>query len=190
LPNASRIRSALAWAVAVVAIYFVALAVWWLAAPAYLSVLARLVEAFERVVGGSSWVRVLAVPGHGLAVFGEWRDALAIPQTILGADVALAVALVIASSSATVTIVGPDFRRTIGRATGAFVLVMLGHVATIAAQIAVTRAHPPAHSAAKLAWDLWVVVYQGKALPLAVWLLICGLPLRRANVQRGDRRAK
>lgn len=171
MPTGPSLRSAVAWAGRVIVIYAVMLALWWLGAAAYLSLLARTVEIVDAIGHGGRLLRLVVVPSHGLVVFGEWGgDSLAIPQTVLGADLALAVALVVASF-------GSMWVRGGRCAVAAAGLVFIGHVATLLAQIALRRSHPGGTESMPAAWGLWVAVYQAKVLPAAAWLLVCGSQL-------------
>jgi hypothetical protein len=170
LPTGPYLRSAAAWAGRFVIMYGVMLALWWLSAAAYLSFLARTVETVDAMGHGARLLRVVVVPLHGLVASGDWGDSLPIPQTVLGADLALAVALVLASS-------GSLWVRGTRRAVAAVGLVFIGHVATIVAQIALLRTRPGERAAMRVAWELWVAIYQAKVLPLAAWLMVCGLQL-------------
>jgi len=143
------------------------LALWWLVAAAYLALLARTVARVDAMGHGGRLLPVVVAPSHGLVVFGEWGDTLSIPQTVLGADLALAVALVLASF-------GSMWVRGASRAVAATGLVFIGHVATMLAQIALVRSHRGEGAIMPVAWGLWVAVYQAKVLPTAAWLLVCG----------------
>ncbi|MDO8794731.1 MAG: hypothetical protein Q7J25_08935 [Vicinamibacterales bacterium] len=96
---------------------------------------------------------------------------------MLGADLALAVALVLASS-------GAMWVRGTSGAVAAVGLVFVGHVATILAQIALMRTRPGEAAAMLVAWELWVAVYQAKVLPVVAWLLVCGPQLLEKIRQR------
>lgn len=173
-----RVRSVLQWAVRLVVTYGVMLAVWWVCAPAYLSVLARTVEAFDVIRHGPRMLRLVVAPWHGLVASGDWADPLPIPQTVLGADLALAVALIVASSRAL-------WARRGALALIGISVVAVGHVATIVAQIALMRTGTAENAAMRVVWELWVTLYQATGLPIAAWLTVCGSTLIETITPRG-----
>lgn len=163
-------RSVLRWAVRLVVTYGLMLAVWWVCAPAYLSVLARTVETFDVIRHGPRLLRLVVVPFHGLVASGDWAEPLPIPQTVLGADLALAVALIVASSRA-------SWARSVALTLIGIGVVAVGHVATILAQIALMRTGTAENAAMRVVWELWITLYPAKVLPIAAWLTVCGSTL-------------
>jgi len=168
-----RIRAStlLKWAATVAAVYVVVLGLWRVFEPFYMHALGAFVSiaSAARLVPASA--EAVAVAGRGLAIAGAGLEPIAVPQRIIGADVALAVALI----SATLWLRWPQRARHL---PSALVLVFTAHLATVLAQIWVVNA---GSSGAWAAWNLWTTLYQGKVVPLAVWCAVMGPVLLRSR---------
>jgi len=145
-------------------VYFGALGLWQVAQPFYMQALAIGLAALDLAgalpVSGQS----IVVPSEGLLVLGAGVQPLAIPQRIIGADLALAIALI----SATLRL--PWWRRA-PRLVAAVGLVFIAHLATIAGQRWVTTT---TSTSAWAMWSFWTTLYQGKVVPIASWLAVIG----------------
>lgn len=91
--------SALVRAVLIAAVTYVGmLLVWRLFEPIYMRALAVFVEIADAAGVLPTPVQAVVVPRRGLAIVGAGVKAIAIPQRIIGADLALVVALVVVTS--------------------------------------------------------------------------------------------
>lgn len=163
-------RGLLRWAALVALFYVAALGVWIVLEPAYLAALRGGFLALRSTGMIPPTVEPVAVPGLGLAVLIPGRDGLAIPQRILGADLALTIALVFG------TYWLPLKRRAAG-AVAAIALVCASHLATILMQYWIGSSS----GTTRAVWNLWTTLYQGKVVPVLAWGVFLALGMRAAR---------
>lgn len=173
-------KSLARWGLVVGGFYAAFLVAWLLGRDAYLWVLAadlRLVGAAGLLPSGTQ----VYVAGPGLAMFGAGVTPIAVPMTVLGADLALTLALVLASQW-----LRWDVR--VRRAAVAFVVVFGAHLVTVVAQVWITWS--AADPAMKAVWSMYTTLYQAKVVPLLVWVVFAGRPLLEAVTLRVPARAQ
>jgi hypothetical protein len=165
------VKGLLRWAAFVALFYVTGLGVWRAIEPAYVLGLRGAFVAVRSIGMIPPTLEPVAVPGLGLAVLIPGRDGLAIPQRILGADLALTVALVLG------TYWVPLKHRLLYLAAAA-ACVFVAHTATILSQYWISTA---SSASGRAAWSLWTTLYQGKVVPLAVWAVFLATSKLRAD---------
>lgn len=165
----------LRWAALVAVFYAGALGAWQWTEPVYLRALERGVTVLRAAGLLPGALQAVIVPDQGLAVIGTGVKGVAVPQRILGADLALAVALMLSTPWL-------SWRLRALRAVAALGFVFVLHLMTIAAQ---TWANTNPSTGARDLWTLWTALYQGKVVPIMIWGLLVGLPKLRSA--RGGR---
>ncbi len=154
------------WAALTVALYLGGLAACRVVEPMYLDLVVRGLMAGRFLGLLPAATQMVVVPGRGLALAGAWPEPLAVDQHILDADLALTSALMLAT-------LWLPWRLRLRRMVPAWALVFLVHLATIAAQASV---HGTTSAGLWATWKLWVTVYQGKVVPIAIWYVLIALP--------------
>ena len=159
------------WAALVAAVYVASLAAWHVLEPTYLRALERGVVTLRSAGVLRSTVQPVALPGRGLALIDPGRKPVAVPQRILGADVALVTALILGS-------LWLSWRQRALKLVAGLALVYAAHLATILAQEWVNAS---ASTAVWATWNLWTTLYQGKVVPIAVWALVVAAGIRSSS---------
>lgn len=173
-------RSLARWGLLVGGFYLAILAAWLLGRHAYLWALAadlRLVGAAGLLPPGAQ----VYVAGPGLAMFGAGAAPIGVPMTVLGADLALTLALVLASRWL-------RWRVRVRRAAVALLVVFCAHLVTVVAQAWITWS--AADPATRAVWSMYTTLYQAKVVPLLVWVVLAGRPLLDATAFRVQARAQ
>ena len=165
----------LRWAAFVALLYVAGLGVWAVIEPAYVGGLRSAFLALRSMGMIPSILEPVAVPGLGLAVLIPGRDGLAIPQRILGADLALTVALVLGTYWL-------PLKRRVLAVVAAAACVFAAHMATVLSQYWIGSV---SSGSGRAAWNLWTTLYQGKVVPLAVWAVFLACSMRTGG--RADR---
>jgi hypothetical protein len=150
------------WAVLLAAVYLAALGLWRLFEPSYIRSLAAGVAALDLMGLLPVPVQAVPLPGKGLAVIGSGLESLAIPQRIVGADLALAAALVAATPWL-------PWKARPFKLLLALVFVFTAHLGTIFIQAWVNTTDS---GGALAAWNLWSALYQGKVVPILAWFVV------------------
>jgi hypothetical protein len=154
------------WAAVLAAVYMAGLGLWRLLEPIYMRLLAGGVATLDLVGVLPTAVQAIVVSGKGLVVMGAGIEPLAIPQRIIGADVALIAALMAAT-------LWLPWRQRAVRLLVAFGLVFTAHLGTLLAQAWVSTT---ASSSVWATWNLWTTLYQGKVVPIVVWCVMVAPP--------------
>lgn len=160
------------WAALVAVLYGAGLVTWQWAEPLYLRALAGGVIALRSAGILPAGLQAVAAPDHGLVVMATGVTPLAVPQTILGADLALTTALILGTPWL-------SWRDRMLRVWAGLGLAFAAHVATIVAQVWVNTS---ASTGVWATWNLWTTLYQGKVVPIAIWSLLIGLTMLHRTV--------
>ncbi len=160
------------WFVLVAVLYFGGLAVWRVLEPNYLHALERGVITLRWAGALRPSLQAVALPGQGLAVIDPGRKPVTVPQRILGADLALAMALILGS-------LWLSPRQRALRVLAGIALVFDAHLLTILAQEWVNSS---VSTTAWSSWTLWTTLYQGKVVPVAAWALVVAAGIKSSSL--------
>lgn len=161
-----RVSTLVRWAAIAAAAYVTTLGLWRVLEPVYMHALAVFIGVFDAGSLLPTSIQAIVVQGRGLVVMGAGLEPIATPQRIIGADVALVVALMVAAAWL-------PWRQRARRLPLALALVFAAHLATLVAQTWVNSATSTSLWAV---WNLWTTLYQGKVVPLAVWCFLVAPP--------------
>jgi hypothetical protein len=170
------VRALLSWAALIALLYAGGLGAWQGTQLVYLRALERGVTGLHAVGVLPAALQAVVVPDRGLAIVGAGLKGFAVPHRILGADLALAMALIVS----TPWLLG--WRDRVRRGCEGLGFVFVLHLATIVVQ---TWVNMSTSTSVWATWNLWTTLYQGKVVPIAIWALLVGLPrLRRTRRPR------
>lgn len=160
-------KSLLRWGGMVGAAYVLGLIVWTMAGVVYLQALAHALDGLALMGLLPAATSAVAVRGAGVAILGPWSPPIAIPQGVLSADLALAAALLLASFWL-------GWRQRLRGVALGLLVIFLGHLFTSFAQVWLVGGGPQAPPWSRTLWHFYTTLYQGKLLPLAVWIGLTG----------------